>query len=870
MMRHQLALHIILQLLSLDLATSLVPQSPFSSAASPSCCARTALSLSSTTTRARPFTLNCDDDLTPQQQSQRRRIGRRWTTSTSLVSLPSLHATIEAVDGGATDTSSSLFFRDDEDAGGGSLELPDDCPSYYDPNEIHPKTKPIVESAGFFAGYCLRMIAENQRRKRLLERIRSKRKRQLEFIEKAQRLRRRKSPLARSVSTWRKLNEQRRNLVKLADYTAHIVAPSFVVLALGALMVSVIPHYYSQCIQLVATLDRSSSSRLLRALVGLTLSSVFGALFTGMRGSLFWIGGTRANYNIRVKLHRNLLLQEAAFFDSSETGYLLSRLNNDVNKIGMVISFHVNVVCRQLAQFLFGSIYLVRISPRLALQTFVGIAAVAYVSAVYGKFNRRLAEQVQDTFADATAVAETSLSMSETIRAFDGVEVESAKYETAQGRALELEEVQAWGYGTHKLVSDTLQVILQVSLLFACWRMGLAGNLPAGQLTTFMFYTNFVLESSNEVGDQWAKIQAAIGASTNVFGLIRRIPSVRDPPAARLKADQNVTSAVTVTSQRGAASAITMFEKMNGDVQPTINGVPVPAATTPLQVQPPIIEMRNMTVKYGAMDVPALDSVDLRIHEGDRVAVVGRSGSGKSSMLRSILRFYDPSDGTIEMTGRSLKQIPRRELARRVAVVEQEPSLFPMTLLENVLYGIAMDSVDPKTGEPCYSDEMRRSAAESLREAGLPVHPGNDLNLELDTRVGEGGRSLSGGQRQRVAIARALIRNPEVLLLDEPTAALDSQSEKKVVEALLRAMDHSKSMVMVTHRLGVVRSLGVNRVVVLDGGRIVESGHPEVLLADQDSLYASLAREQGITACRSLSTALINKYLHEHEHEEST
>lgn len=572
-------------------------------------------------------------------------------------------------------------------------------------------------------------------------------------------------------------------------------------------MTSIIPLYYAKCIQIVATLD-PNPTRVMQALAGLAISSTLGALFTGLRGSLFWIAGSRANYNIRVKLHRNLLLQEAAFFDSTETGYLLSRLNNDVNKIGQVISYHVNVVFRQLAQFLFGSALLVKISPRLSLYAFGGIAIVAYVSAVYGAFNRKLAARVQDTFADATAVAETSFHMSETIRAFNGVEVETERYEGAQSRALELEEAQAWGYGSHKFISDTLQVILQVLLLFACWQMGLKGGMPASQLTTFMFYTNFVLESSNEVGDQWAKIQGAVGASSSVFNLIRRIPAVRDPPLKKKEA--------TV---------------VNGDVS-----------------HKPIIRMTNMTLTYGAMDVPALDGVDMTIFENDRVAIVGRSGSGKSSMLRAILRFYDPSKGSIELSGESLKDISRKELSTRVAVVAQEPALFPMTLIDNVLYGIEKDAIDPRTGEPCYSQAYREAAAASLKKAGLSTRPGNSLNLELDTRVGEGGRSLSGGQRQRVAIARALIRDPEVLLLDEPTAALDSESEKKVIQALLTAMEYSKSMVMVTHRLGVIRSLKVNRVVVLDKGKIVESGDPEDLLRKEDSVYASLAREQGITA----------------------
>jgi ABC-type multidrug transport system fused ATPase/permease subunit len=504
-------------------------------------------------------------------------------------------------------------------------------------------------------------------------------------------------------------------------------------------------------------------------------------------------------------------LQEAAFFDATETGSLLSRLNNDVNKIGQVISYHINVVCRQLAQFVFGSVYLIRISPKLSLWTFAGIGIVAWVSAVYGTFNRKLAERVQDTFADATAVAETSFSLSETIRAFDGVEVESKKFEIAQNRALELEETQAWGYGSHKFVSDTLQAALQVMLLFACWRMGVAGDVPASRLTTFMFYTNFVLESSNEVGDQWAKIQGAVGASTSVFDLIGRVPAVRDPPQ---KEQVEVEPMDRVST--------------NGDIKP-------------------IIRMSNVKLTYGAMDVPALNGVDLDVFPGDRVAIVGRSGSGKSSMLRSILRFYDPSEGTISLDGQSLTEMSRQQIARKISVVEQEPSLFPISLIDNVLYGLDKDVVDPITGEESYSEAFRERTAKSLEIAGLPIRPGNDLNLDLDTRVGEGGRSLSGGQRQRVAIARALVRNPYVLLLDEPTAALDSESEKVVVLALRNAMLHAKSMVMVTHRLGVIRQLGVNRVVVMDKGKIAESGHPEELLRKEVSIFASLAREQGIT-----------------------
>jgi len=814
-------------------------------------------------------------------------------------------------------------------------------------NQIHPRTKTLTESAKFFVGYCMKMLARDRKKQRLLTLLRRKSWRK----SQQRRHRRRKNQNNTLVANLRKLNAQRRNLALLADYTRKIVAPSFLFLTLGAMATSAVPHFYASCVTMVAT-SEPSGTKLAYAVAGLAATSIAAALLTGVRGSLFWIAGSRANYNVRVKLHRSLLLQEAGFFDSTETGYLLSRLNNDVNKIGSVVSFHVNVVCRQLAQFLFGSVVLLKISKRLSLVAFLGIAVVGYVAQVYGKFNRLLAEQVQNTFAAAGAVAETSLSMSETVRAFDGVDIESQKYERAQSSALSLEETQAWGYGFHKFTSDTLQALLQALLLLACWRTGMAGHLKASQLTTFLFYTNFVLESSNEVGDQWAKIQAAVGASASVFDLIQRVPLVRDPPPLAAVATATTSSAATSTSatlppseSESLLSDVVAIDTttdttaaidttavpiiINGELETAqpkgqeepngADGGEVDTATTttatapttktrprPKNTKPVIIEMKNLTVTYSvggsgtggtggsssssssssttsassSQDVPALRGVDLTVLEGDRVAVVGRSGSGKSSLLRSILRFYDPSWGSIQLLGNDLTELTRKELARKVCVVEQEPSLFPMTLLENVLYGIDKDS--SINGEPRYSPELRRAAAESLRQAGLPVrlddsdgdskgdnddddddNGANGLNLDLDTRVGEGGRSLSGGQRQRVAIARALVRKPSVLLLDEPTAALDSQSEKAVVTALRNAMRHSRSMVMVTHRLGVVRELDVNRVVVMDRGKIVEQGHPEqLLLLGEDGLYAALAREQGITAGHPVQATLINKYLH--------
>lgn len=384
---------------------------------------------------------------------------------------------------GAASTASSSTHQVDGD----SLE------DQYDPNDITPPTKTIYGSMAFFAQFVVETLVKN--------RLKKKEKELSNSLRKRVRGERRKS----FFENMAQLNEQRKNLVILAGYNARIVIPSFGFLFLGALTTSIVPLYESKCIQLVATLH-PTKAKVVEALIGLVVSSTLASLFTGLRGSLFWLAGryssadrracvfvcvcvlfigcplslevsltifisfschnkgSRANYNIRVKLHRSLLLQEAAFFDSNEVGYLLSRLNNDVNKIGNVISYHVNVVCRQLAQFIFGSVVLWRISRQLAMWTFAGVGLVAILSAIYGEFARTLAEETQNAFADSTAVAETSLSMSETIRSFNGVEIDSKKYEQSQGLALELEEVQAFAYGSHK-VGTVQGILLLINLI---------------------------------------------------------------------------------------------------------------------------------------------------------------------------------------------------------------------------------------------------------------------------------------------------------------------------------------------------------------------------------------------------------------------
>jgi ABC-type multidrug transport system fused ATPase/permease subunit len=278
----------------------------------------------------------------------------------------------------------------------------------------------------------------------------------------------------------------------------------------------------------------------------------------------------------------------------------------------------------------------------------------------------------------------------------------------------------------------------------------------------------------------------------------------------------------------------------------TTTAAPLESTTAAASTAAAVLSLSNVTLQYQAMDHPALSDVNVDFYPGDRVAIVGRSGSGKSSLLRTLLRFYDPTVGRVSYRGIDLTELSRRQLSSVLTMVPQEPALFPLTLLDNVLYGIEKDDAIHDTYGPEWQDRARIA----LEHAGLDL-----AEIPLDTRIGDGGRALSGGQKQRVAIARALVRQDAadsaaetILILDEPTAALDSATEQQVIATLRDLMDRQKDLcvIMVTHRLNIIQALGVNRVLVMDQGRIVESGRPADLLADAKGIYSRLAVEQGI------------------------
>jgi len=492
-----------------------------------------------------------------------------------------------------------------------------------------------------------------------------------------------------------------------------------------------------------------------------------------------WLG-ERVVADIRRKVYGNLLSLSPSFFEENSPKEISSRMVSDTAIIEQVVGTTMSVALRNVIMAVLGTGYLFWLAPQLAIWLLVGIPLVIVPIAIFGRRLRNISRTSQDRVADVGAMVTEMLSAMKIVQGFNQEKREGERF----GVAVE----ETFAVAKTRILIRAVMTALLITLIFGAitvllWRGAVlvtTGAISGGTIGAFIFAGVIVA--------------AAFGALTEVFGDLLR----------------------------GAGAASRLRELM--DEKPEIKAPARPQALP----EPPrgSLSFQNVTFSYPTRPgEQAISDFTLTVEPGETVAIVGPSGAGKSTIFQLAERFYDPASGTIRMDGVPLTQADPTEVRRRMALVPQEGILFAANARDNLRYG-KWDADE----EAIWEAARAANAEDFLR----------DLPDGLDTFLGEGGARLSGGQRQRLAIARALLRDAPILLLDEATSALDAESERLVQDALERLMENRTTLV-IAHRLATVRAS--DRIIVMEGGRIVEQGDHASLTA-KGGLYARLAALQ--------------------------
>ncbi|MFV8378767.1 ABC transporter ATP-binding protein [Flavobacterium sp. LB3R33] len=514
---------------------------------------------------------------------------------------------------------------------------------------------------------------------------------------------------------------------------------------------------------------------------GLIIILFLQSIFSFFRLYLFVNFTENTLANLRVALYSNLVKLPMSFFSQKRVGELNSRISSDITQIQDTLTSTIAEFLRQFILIIGGVLLLANESIKLTLLMLSVVPLVAVAAVIFGRFIRKYSKNVQDKVAESQVIVEETMQGISIVKAFANEWYEIARY---NGKIKEVVKIAIKGGKYRGYFASFIIFCLFGAIVAVVWygvRLSISGEMSVGQLISFVLYSTFVGASFGGIAELYAQIQKAIGATERVFELLDETPE-------KINSVQNTAEA----------------QKIKGNVT-----------------------FKNVAFSYHSRkEIKVLKDVSFTANFGQKIAIVGPSGTGKSTIASLLLRFYNIDEGEILVDGKNIYDFDLESLRGNMSIVPQDVILFGGTIRENIAYG------KPNATEEEIVTASKQANAYNFIES---------FPEKFETIVGERGIKLSGGQRQRIAIARALLKNPSILILDEATSSLDSESEKLVQEALEILME-GRTSIIIAHRLSTIRS--ADQILVLDKGKITEQGTHQELIALENGIYKNLSNLQ--------------------------
>jgi putative ABC transport system ATP-binding protein len=573
-------------------------------------------------------------------------------------------------------------------------------------------------------------------------------------------------------------------LVKIARPEVRWLAAAFVLLLISSAVTMSIPFSVGRIMDLSTKgpIDEVQlfGFTLRQFFYGLAAVLTLGATANFGRIILLRIVGERVVARLRTQLYRRTYVQDAEFFDANRVGDLISRLSSDTVIVGKSITQNMSDGLRSLVSGSAGFVMMAWMSPKLTSIIFIMVPPIAIGAVLYGRSIRQLSRQIQKNLGTMVKIAEERLGNVKTSQAFAGEVQEIHRYNKQVRKIFALGRKESLVSGTFFASTSWAGNMTILAMLIVGGNLVRSGTMSLGDLTSFMMYTAFAGSSLFGLSGFYSELMKGVGAASRLFELQDRQPTIHQ------------TVGMKVTSAQGP------------------------------------IKFSNVTFAYPTRPaVNIFNGLDFEIPSGSNVCIVGPSGGGKSTVASLLLRFYNPTSGSITINGVDISKMNVKSLRRRIGMVGQEPVLFSGTIAENIAYG-----------KPTATRAEIIAAAKKANCGFISDFPDG-----LETQVGARGAQLSGGQKQRIAIARALLKDPDILLLDEATSALDAESETLVNSALAELLKGRSTTISIAHRLSTIKRS--DQIIVLSSeGTVAEVGSYAALSADKESAFSKLMEWQ--------------------------